>query len=96
MNNNVEGDRLPTLMRLHMKEQLPSRLGLRATHEKSHLWLKKAGKIERGGGEKKLPEPLSSALREEKQIPHSCKSRRIRAFLQSSLSSLSDETESLH
>ena len=47
MNNNVELDRLPVLIRLHMKELLPGHLGLRAMHEKSRLWLKMAGKIER-------------------------------------------------
>lgn len=47
MNNNVELDRLPMLIRLHMKELLPGHLGLRAMHEKSHLWLKMAGTIER-------------------------------------------------
>ena len=83
MNSKVASDRLPTLIRLHMKELLPGHLRLRAMQEKSHVCLKMAGKIERGGGggEKKLFDPLSSALREERQLPQSCYSCGVRAFL---------------
>lgn len=34
MNNNVELERLPMLIRLHMKELLLGHVGLRAMHEK--------------------------------------------------------------